>query len=268
MTIGTVFVPAFDEQGVRHTAPYARLFARAFTASLHLAHVRDPLPPAQLAEFYWDASVVEQFRENTARRAEAIRQEAASAIGADAFAWQLTDGLEEDLYGPQARLADLIIAPAPSQCSRQDAHRLVENLLVGCAKPVFMTPNPADEAIPQSYLVGWNGSVEAARALSVARPLLEAAKKVTIMSVGDISKSAPDATAAAEALTRSGIPAEGKTVKKHTSVTQTLVDEASTLGADALLLGGYSHSRLVERVLGGVTRKIISQPPMPVVLVH
>ncbi|MGI9492008.1 MAG: universal stress protein, partial [Geminicoccaceae bacterium] len=35
-----------------------------------------------------------------------------------------------------------------------------------------------------------------------------------------------------------------------------------------LVIGGYGHARLRERILGGVTHQIVNRPELPVLLAH
>ncbi|MGF1543999.1 MAG: hypothetical protein ACFB00_05805 [Parvularculaceae bacterium] len=268
MNIGTVFVPAFDISGVEHAAKAALPFVKASNARLRFGHVKERFPTGHIAEHYWHESVVAKFKEDVRLRAEQLRAAATQSVGAHDYEWKEIDDFEEDAYGPMARAADLVVAPAPAQCGREDAARLLENLLVSCGRPVCIAPSGAEPKAIQSYLIGWNGSVEATRAIAAAHPLLTAAKKVLVVSVGEIDGSAPRAEDIAESLTRSGVAADGKTVQKNGSVTDTLTSEAAAAGLDALLLGAYSHSRLMERVLGGVTRRLVKDPSMPIVFVH
>ncbi|MCY4395322.1 MAG: universal stress protein, partial [Rhodospirillaceae bacterium] len=39
-------------------------------------------------------------------------------------------------------------------------------------------------------------------------------------------------------------------------------------GADLVVMGGYSHSRFRELILGGATRDILDQMPVPVLMSH
>ena len=50
---------------------------------------------------------------------------------------------------------------------------------------MLITPEATAVAAPRRILVAWNGTREAARAVSEAMPLLEAAETVTILCVGD-----------------------------------------------------------------------------------
>ena len=47
-----------------------------------------------------------------------------------------------------------------------------------------------------------------------------------------------------------------------------LLEEAGKAGVDLLVMGAYGHSRLRELVLGGVTRTVLEEMAVPVLLSH
>ena len=52
------------------------------------------------------------------------------------------------------------------------------------------------------------------------------------------------------------------------AVTDLILAEATSAGADLIVMGGYGHSRLRELMLGGVTRHMIERMTLPVLLAH
>jgi len=54
----------------------------------------------------------------------------------------------------------------------------------------------------------------------------------------------------------------------HIDPGNVLLSRASDIGADLLIMGGYGHSRLREVVLGGVTRGLLEQMTLPVLMSH
>ena len=74
---------------------------------------------------------------------------------------------------------------------------------------------------------------------------------VLVVDDGDVAASPDDLV---QTLTLWGIAASGRTVKvSKEGVAATLEAEAADVGADLILLGAYSHSRVREFVMGGVT---------------
>ena len=47
-----------------------------------------------------------------------------------------------------------------------------------------------------------------------------------------------------------------------------LLKEAGDIGADLVVMGAYTHSRLRQLILGGVTRHVLHAAQLPVLLCH
>ena len=54
------------------------------------------------------------------------------------------------------------------------------------------------------------------------------------------------------------VPRQGK------SVASMLRQHAVDTTAELLVMGGYGHSRLRERIFGGVTKSMLDRPPLPI----
>ncbi|MBN9013616.1 MAG: universal stress protein, partial [Rhizobiales bacterium] len=70
-------------------------------------------------------------------------------------------------------------------------------------------------------------------------------------------------------LARRGLNADVHYLFSHTSnICDMILSFGADVGADMLVMGGYGHSRLRERVLGGVTRGILETMTVPVLISH
>ena len=58
------------------------------------------------------------------------------------------------------------------------------------------------------------------------------------------------------------------TVARDISDGEALLSYAADIGADLLVAGAYGHSRAREMVFGGVTRTLIAEMTVPVLLSH
>jgi len=102
--------------------------------------------------------------------------------------------------------------------------------------------------------------------------LLRRASKVTIAVFNpfaeyDVHGEQPGADIALY-LARHNINVE---VQRHTvegSIGDALLSLAADLGSDLLVMGGYGHARVREVMLGGVTRTVLKEMTLPVLMSH
>jgi nucleotide-binding universal stress UspA family protein len=122
-------------------------------------------------------------------------------------------------------------------------------------------------------LVAWDASVEASKAVRDAIEIMVAAKGVDIVLIDPVPSfeghgPEPGADLAAY-LARHGIattvhrlPREGR------EVGEILNRSAIDLGSDLMVMGGFGHSRLRQRIFGGTTTSIIAGAAVPVLMAH
>lgn len=126
------------------------------------------------------------------------------------------------------------------------------------------------ERIGETAIVAWNGSREAARAVQDALPLLSAAASVTVFLVNpEEAADIADAHNLVIHLARHGLNAKKLVVREDIlAVSDTVLAQVAALDADLLVMGAYGHSRLREMILGGVTRDVLRNMNVPVLMSH
>ena len=176
---------------------------------------------------------------------------------------------EEDLISQQGRLADLIVMPRPTDDDDVEAAVSLQAAITETARPVLMTPPTMPSSLATNVCIAWNGSVQSARAIAEAMPLLLSASQVTILAVADSTAGGPDAHAARRYLAWHGEPANvvGMTPRDR-SIGDSILDGCGDRGADLLVMGAYTKSQIRRLIFGGVTRDVLEGATMPVLLVH
>jgi nucleotide-binding universal stress UspA family protein len=120
-------------------------------------------------------------------------------------------------------------------------------------------------------MIAWSPSLQAWHAVTAAVPLMAKARRVEIVSVGEDEAAVAESRAdVIRYLGWHGITATARYVKPVSrSIGDTLLHEASEAGMGMLVMGAYSHSRVRELLLGGVTRHVLSNVVVtPVFMAH
>jgi len=201
--------------------------------------------------------------------AHQVPSEEASRKAGLTASWSDSRGIFPASVSRAARVADLAVAALPGKrCSDRELD-LVESLLMSSGKPVLLIPHSGLPALPQRILVGWDGSRAAARALDAALPLLRTAEDVRLVTIKHVDTGTPSAGDAANYLRLHDIDTTTDNVDRAKGgVAKQLLSEADSAQSDLLVLGGYSHSRFEEAVLGGVTRYVLDHADRAVLMAH
>jgi nucleotide-binding universal stress UspA family protein len=178
--------------------------------------------------------------------------------------------MADDVIGRRARYCDLTVIGPELLEGATLKEKAVEGVLFSAGGPLLLMPQGAAFNLrPRRVMVAWDARMEAARAVRDARGLLAGAEEVILTLVdpveGEGAHGAEPGADAAAYLSRHGarvrvdrIPGKGR------DVAEVLGGHAVDCGADMMVMGAYGHSRLRERIFGGVTRSFLDRPPLPV----
>jgi len=186
---------------------------------------------------------------------------ALTAVPVDAFA----------TLGTMARLYDLSIVMQPDPDHTTSDNMVPTEMLFQSGGPVLFIPYTQKGAFrPRHVGVAWDGSRLAGRAVRDAAPFLARAQSITIISVNEAQN--PGESSAAELvkhLARRGLNPRIESISaEHADVQPAILSVAADAGIDLIVMGGYGHSRLQERILGGVTRGMLQSMTVPTLMAH
>lgn len=177
-------------------------------------------------------------------------------------------GVTEDIMAATARLSDLTVFPSVANEDRTAVLVGLEAALLEGGRPLLVAPEAAPTVLGRTVAIAWNGRTQSARALALAMPLLAGADAVHVLGVDTMRTDADEAVPVVDYLAWHNIPAQYHKLSGSGGVAQQLQDTCGTVGADLLVMGGYGHSRLRELILGGVTRAMLNQTTLPLLLAH
>jgi nucleotide-binding universal stress UspA family protein len=145
-----------------------------------------------------------------------------------------------------------------------------EELILAAGRPVLGIPIAnVPERLGRTVLVAWEGSRAASRAMNDALPLLMASERVTVLSIGAEDQALPLAEAAASHLRRHGAAAEAsRAADDDLGIGELILAHADRLNVDLVVAGAYGHSRMSHAILGGVSRTLLRQMMVPVLMSH
>jgi nucleotide-binding universal stress UspA family protein len=168
------------------------------------------------------------------------------------------------------RFSDLVVLPRPYQ-DNPEAATMVEACLFAAERPVLMIPKGCGAPeVGGHVLMGWNDGAEALAAARAAMPLLEQAE-VTNICIIDPPTHAADRSdpggEMAQYLMRHGTKSEVAVLAKtEPQIGEILLRRAQEIGAQLIVTGAYSHSRLREAVFGGATRSLLELADRPILM--
>ena len=196
---------------------------------------------------------------------EPAAQNAGVGVGVSA-AWHQADGLRSTLVALRGRLVDLIVVAKPS---KPGPSSLLEAVVTETGRPVLLMPRTQQVFNADHIAIGWNGSAQVARALDSAIPFIKAAKTITIFTTLDRKDNAPSVDDLRRYLAWHGQSTALAVMDVQTrSVGEALFSEANNIGANLLVLGGYSQRRLHEIISGSVTEHVLAAADLPVLMGH
>jgi nucleotide-binding universal stress UspA family protein len=168
-----------------------------------------------------------------------------------------------------ARLYDMTIVLQPESSHASYDNHIPQEILFNSGGPMLMVPYIHNGPLDAEHVgIAWDGSRLAARAWRDALPFLMSAKAVTVIAVNEEAGEASSHQLVSH-LTRRGIAAKvQRLTADRGNVQGAILSIASESSIGLLVMGGYGHSRLHERILGGVTRSMFDTMTVPVLMSH
>ena len=184
--------------------------------------------------------------------------------------WREQTGREDLLVRQLCPLYDLIVLANQSGGDGDLQFTLtLESALLSGGRPILLAPPQMPATVGRRVAIAWNGGPQCARAVSGALPLIARAEAVHVLSAATPRTDVARAIELTDYLAWHGISAVAQGIDPSgVKVGVALLDKAADVGADLFVMGGYGHSRMREMILGGVTRHVLSNATLPVLMAH
>jgi nucleotide-binding universal stress UspA family protein len=201
--------------------------------------------------------------------------------------WVAEEGQTNTVLARLARHFDLLLIGQLSEPGDSRQQIRAEELVTLSGKPLIIVPSGYQvRPFTEHAVIAWDRSRPAARALSDAMQILETKKRLDVVTVASkgAGKDKEGGKAGGKAgkagapgagldimthLKRHGIPAERVALSaSREGVGATILNYCKEQDADVLVMGAYGHARLREELFGGVTRHVLQNMTVPVLMSH
>ena len=282
-TIKNILAVISDAASGRATLQAALHVGDYLDCHVDALHVRpDPVAALPLVGEAMSGAMVDEMMVVAEREAE-VRAKAARAMfdelnaaarersSSGAVSWLEDTGIEEQVVAVRACRADIIMLGRPTRENETTALMTLNAALMQSGRAVLVAPPPHSAQSGSKFkrvAVFWNGSIEATRAITAALPFLLSADQVTVLRVEEEEWFAP--TEDLEAfLGHHGVKTViSKVLPRQGRTGAALLAATEESGADMMVMGAYTRSKLRQLILGSVTGYVMQHATLPVLLCH
>ncbi len=248
--------------------------AQAFDAHLTALHITPSYTVPVYAEAPVGPDIIEAVRQagrNYSSKAKKLLENLNTGYGVET-SWRSVEGDIVTSLCSHAHCADVAILGQYNPADPRDANPgVVEHVLIEAGRPCLVVPYIEDSYdLMSTVLVAWNGTRESARAVKDALPILRKARRVELLWINP--KHEPNENDGGNVrtyLSRYGINVElSRLHNQEIPAADMLLSHAADVSAELIVCGAYGHTRLREKILGGVTRHLLEHMTVPVLMSH
>ena len=197
-----------------------------------------------------------------------MRNRSETNPGRFTYSYVQANASETDI-GSHGRLFDILIVGRPTRSRSSAPMSVLEAALFEAGRPLLIAPPNMADVLGETMVIAWNGSTETARTIADSMPFLLTAKRVVVLTIEGGTVSGPSGEEVASKLARHGMSVTAVTIPAgRRTVGEAMLGEAAALGADLLVKGGYTQSRLRQMIFGGATSHILAEAQIPVLMSH
>ena len=168
--------------------------------------------------------------------------------------------------------SDLVVFENKATIEKGVAAQAFNGILFNSGVPVLILGSDTESQISfKRILIAWNSVPEAAKAIRHCLPLIKDANElqIAVVDTDPVTSDSRTAVSLASYLTRHGHTATVVHLPDaRQNVAGALIKHAAKMNADLVVMGGYGHSRFHEWLLGGTTKRMLSELNIPLLIAH
>ena len=267
-----------DHSCIASTLACATLLGRAFESRIEGRPIAPDISDIVVADIsigttVFDARTRQVLTERASRHFEAAMKAAhyprGEGAGGPRAVW-VDEMTSDGAAGTLGRVYDLTVVGRPGSGGHDPRQATFESALFESGRPVLIAPPRVPDVVGDTVLIAWNRSSETARTVAFAMPILRRARRVVVLTIQVSHVTGPSGALLAAALKRHGIEAESTTTEARSSTNEgsAALAKAREIGADLVIKGGYTQSRLRQMIFGGATSHILAHSDLPVFMAH
>lgn len=282
MTYKKMFFPIGGGDELRERIHGALLIGKYFNAHIEvlkaianptqLMNVNKSLSPAvlkQLNEMVKDDLEEVVGMHNTILEEEAKKLDITISKGrikGTATAELITErGLRSEVIKEESIYCDVVVVASPP---KGKITATFETTITKSGKPALMFPRVMKSFCTEKIVIGWNNSLEVARAVSQAIPLMQKAKKVHIITSKEYMKDIKQIKKLQDFLLCHDIETTFEIVKTTMIPGEALLNHAQIGKYDLIIAGAFGHKGFKELMFGGTTHYLLKNTNIPVFMSH
>jgi len=278
MTYNKLFFPIGGGEELRTRIHGALLISKYFKSHLEIfkseakpsqiMKIDETLPPSILKEL--NAMVKDRQAEDLVIH-ETLFKEEAQLLGVEisdkrvkgvATAEVITgSGYRSKLIEQESKYCDLVVVASPPNGKLTATF---ETTVTKSGNPAIMFPRKMQSFSTDTVLIGWNNSPEAARAISLAIPILQKAKKVVIVSAKEYLVNSEQIGKLQTYLACNEVETSFDLIKTTRIPGQALLNKAREGNFDLIVAGAFGQKGIKEIMFGGTTKYVLEHTEIPV----
>ncbi|GAA0487692.1 universal stress protein [Parasphingorhabdus litoris] len=268
----TILLHVFEDSGFESRLQVALDLARGHQGHLTCVQPTTQFAPMSFGPLGGDFVTGINFEDMDAAE-RSHREKIEKRLKEEDVSWDWQTGLGDPatLLTERSRLADLVVVSQSygKRNAGDEPLPIAGDIAVHAHCAILVVPVENDSFDCQGpMVVAWNGSAEAAKAVRLALPMLKLASDVHLVTVGDDDSEFPHVTASTF-LARHGVSTVLHELKgKGSEASEVIAEFAVEQDAAALVMGAYGHSRLRETLFGGVTKNLLGDAKIPLLMGH